>query len=401
MRYEFYKIDKDDKKKIINKYLYVKDWNIFHKIYNLINPDDRHFYEMIGDKCKFFLDIDGKNIDCIDWNIYLKEIEEALYKLFTMEFNLKIKVIKCQSISLTDEPKKSCHFIIPEFSFLVNDCKYICNILKNNYIKNKKILDIIDDTVYGINRCLRIPLSSKMGSKRIKIVTSEHYYESFISDIEKTKFININRSEEINIINKKDKFFKQKNNYTLNNKENLYINIINNIIDKNKKCFKIRNNGIIGNMIICDRIYPSLCLVCNRIHEKENPFLIVNQDQKKIYFYCRRNKKPTIYSVHQYIINKTRNYDNKYINTNNHLLNNELLKIYQNNILYKNNLFNSIILFKIKNFTFLISSFMNIILNLDNNKLFFIEKNINNNKLNLKQYTNVSINDHYFHTIFI
>jgi len=321
---------------------------------------------MIGDKCKFFLDIDGKNIDCIDWNIYLKEIEEALYKLFTMEFNLKIKVIKCQSISLTDEPKKSCHFIIPEFSFLVNDCKYICNILKNNYIKNKKILDIIDDTVYGINRCLRIPLSSKMGSKRIKIVTSEHYYESFISDIEKTKFININS-----------------------------------IIDKNKKCFKIRNNGIIGNMIICDRIYPSLCLVCNRIHEKENPFLIVNQDQKKIYFYCRRNKKPTIYSVHQYIINKTRNYDNKYINTNNHLLNNELLKIYQNNILYKNNLFNSIILFKIKNFTFLISSFMNIILNLDNNKLFFIEKNINNNKLNLKQYTNVSINDHYFHTIFI
>lgn len=240
-----------------------------------------------------------------------------------------------------------------------------------------------------------------MGSKRIKIVTSEHYYESFISDIEKTKFININRSEEINIINKKDKFFKQKNNYTLNNKENLYINIINNIIDKNKKCFKIRNNGIIGNMIICDRIYPSLCLVCNRIHEKENPFLIVNQDQKKIYFYCRRNKKPTIYSVHQYIINKTRNYDNKYINTNNHLLNNELLKIYQNNILYKNNLFNSITLFKIKNFTFLISSFMNIILNLDNNKLFFIEKNINNNKLNLKQYTNVSINDHYFHTIFI
>lgn len=42
---------------------------------------------------------------------------------------------------------------------------------------------------------------------------------------------------------------------------------------------------------------------------------------------------------------------------------------------------------------------MNIILNLDNNKLFFIEKNINNNKLNLKKYTNVSINDHYFHTI--
>jgi hypothetical protein len=73
--------------------------------------------------------------------------------------------------------------------------------------------------------------------------------------------------------------------------------MVNNSINEKKSTFKIRKNGIKGNMIICDRMLPSYCQQCNRIHELENPFIIVNEDKNKIYLYCRRNNKATTYNI--------------------------------------------------------------------------------------------------------
>jgi hypothetical protein len=210
-------------------------------------------------------------------------------------------------------------------------------------------------------------LSSKIDSKRIKLVNNKYYKDSFISDIENTRFINgfnhtsvIKNSAILNVNNKK-----VKTNYSnLDCKENLYMNIINNIIDKNKKCFKIRNNKIGGNMIICDRIHSSFCQKCNRVHEKENPFLIVNEAKKEIYFYCRRNKEPSIYSINLYLTD-----NNKIIENKNPESFDEVFRIYQNNILYKNKKINNIILFKFKNTIFFISPFLNMILNLNGHNL--------------------------------
>lgn len=135
--------------------------------------------------------------------------------------------------------------------------------------------------------------------------------------------------------------------------------MINNEIDKNKKCFKIRNNDIRGNMIICDRVHPSYCQKCNRIHEKENPFLVVDESKRKVYFYCRRNKNPSIYNIHPYIIN------NNKMENKNRIIFDDLFRIYQNNILYKNKKINNIILLKFKNTIILMSPFLNITLNIN------------------------------------
>lgn len=360
MRYETYKHNK-----IINKYMYIKDWDIFHKIYKIINYKDRHFYEMIGNKCKFFIDIDGKDIQIDDWIFYIDTIEKELINFFRNELGIEIKTIKCESKETENEKKKSCHIIIPEYCFLIEDCKYLCEKFINVHIKNKKIKDIIDLSVYGKNRCLRIPLSSKIGSKRIKLVDDRYYNESFISDVKNTRFINclnnkiiIKNSTNLNLKNNNGK--DGKNNYNkLYNNYNIYLNIINNEIDKNKKSLKIRNNDIKGNMIICDRIHPSFCQKCNRIHEKENPFLIVDESKRKIYFYCRRNKNPSIYNIQSYII------DNNKIETKIKFNFDDLFRIYQNNILYKNKKVNNIILLKFKNTIILMSPFLNILLNIN------------------------------------
>jgi hypothetical protein len=46
------------------------------------------------------------------------------------------------------------------------------------------------------------------------------------------------------------------------------------------KEFMIRKR--MGNLVVLDRIYPSYCDVCKRVHESENAYVVGK------YFYCRR-----------------------------------------------------------------------------------------------------------------
>lgn len=43
-----------------------------------------------------------------------------------------------------------------------------------------------------------------------------------------------------------------------------------------------------GRLIPLKRLKPSFCIVCQRIHENENPYLTLSPDSTKIYFHCRR-----------------------------------------------------------------------------------------------------------------
>ena len=49
---------------------------------------------------------------------------------------------------------------------------------------------------------------------------------------------------------------------------------------------------VTGEIVILKRLVPSYCGVCERRHDKQDPFLLVSND--KVYFYCRRKDTPTI-----------------------------------------------------------------------------------------------------------
>jgi hypothetical protein len=58
-----------------------------------------------------------------------------------------------------------------------------------------------------------------------------------------------------------------------------------------------------GNLIVTfRRKNPTFCEICKRIHENENPFVIVRGIERNIYFYCRRMEKDAIFlaSLGQY-----------------------------------------------------------------------------------------------------
>jgi hypothetical protein len=57
--------------------------------------------------------------------------------------------------------------------------------------------------------------------------------------------------------------------------------------------FKIRHRK--GNVIVLDRIKPSYCNICKRIHEHENGYVIVIDDEQ-IWYSCRRGKGIMLYN---------------------------------------------------------------------------------------------------------
>jgi len=46
--------------------------------------------------------------------------------------------------------------------------------------------------------------------------------------------------------------------------------------------------GINGPIVMLKRTKPSKCKICERVHEHENPYLVVIGDEKSVYFHCRR-----------------------------------------------------------------------------------------------------------------
>lgn len=52
--------------------------------------------------------------------------------------------------------------------------------------------------------------------------------------------------------------------------------------------FPYRVLSVKGSLILLKRLKPSHCRICDRVHENENPYLIVVGRRRKIYFNCRR-----------------------------------------------------------------------------------------------------------------
>lgn len=54
--------------------------------------------------------------------------------------------------------------------------------------------------------------------------------------------------------------------------------------------FPYRFDGIHGGIVCLKRLKPSRCSICNRVHDHENPYLVILGEgpRKTIYFHCRR-----------------------------------------------------------------------------------------------------------------
>lgn len=186
-----------------------------------------------------------------------------------------------------------------------NDCdKYSYHIVVNNWFHNNNLeakqfyvnvnnllpeeyRQYVDHMAYSTLQQFRMLWSTKRNHNRFKRqiigTTNNHFHDfnnSLITNVENCKYISIVVQERKEYINNE-----------VNTQQ------INDALITFKKFdpshYKIRN--IKNNLIILQRLEASACLICDRIHESENPFLII--ENNVLFFCCRRNIKKHLIGV--------------------------------------------------------------------------------------------------------
>jgi hypothetical protein len=296
----------------------------FIMAYQNIPMEERHFYEIIvgswEQKPHFDLDFktenglfntlrpDGSPVSYTS-NQILEILIDAIEKVLDEQhitINLETDVLIYSSCL---GEKNSYHLILNNWYHRNNEnakgfYQAVISKIPTELNNNK----LIDGSVYSTTQQFRILGSTKVGTYRPKILidkfcykgkTIEHKYPKLdeISKDEKDKQIYVSMFEESLITqtyncNALPNFAqeKEKIQYTNNTYYQVTPEIANFSLDKllGKENYKI--SKIKDGLIILQRIRPSQCGICKRVHENENPYLQISPTGNINYF-CRRSEE--------------------------------------------------------------------------------------------------------------
>lgn len=167
---------------------------------------------------------------------------------------------------------------------------------------NVNLRKYVDHGIYGNNKQLRMMNCCKWESKRIKTLQESFTYRDKVIkcdygelDNDVTRFI----SSLITIISgcKRLQSFAKKSLY--NKSEDIPEGDAHDAIDMTKKVlkenYKYEFESISGSIIVLRRKSPSFCIICQRIHDSQHPFLFILD--KKIYYNCRRHSDNKNYYI--------------------------------------------------------------------------------------------------------
>lgn len=254
------------KYEIYNKYkriyIYLNNWEQLINLYKIIPNENKHFYEVIGDYCKFFLILNmKKNNNNYKWIDNIKIIKNELKIFFKRIFGKNIDILEYRYINKEKKEGYICHLIIQKYCFNSDQCKYICDLFLKELNIYSDLIDIIDKNVYGKNKTLMIVGSKKINSENIKlffyddfnnIYSKNIYIKGLITNIEDTLLLSFD-----NYINDfiYDEIFNIDINYYF---DDYYINIYEDINIE----FDIKDNMGLCHKVDCFNIkdvYENLC----------------------------------------------------------------------------------------------------------------------------------------------
>ncbi len=283
-------------------------------IYQIKLPQrERCFYEIIlgesSQKPHFDLDIDNTYIDgeAVKDNL----IDNIIKVLNTINLKLKTDILVYTSHGVK---KQSYHIIINNYCHANNiEARAFYDKVVNNI--NPNYIQWIDRAVYSPTQQFRIVGSQKIGTYRVKIFQNKWSYHSdtiihkypedpdspeheMIMQLESSIIGYTGNCRFLPVFEPKPETIK---NYS--DTEDITIDdavegikLIANAgkISVNDVRFPYKFMGIDGPIVMLKRIKSSRCKLCNRIHEHENPYLLIIGEEKNVYFFCRRapqNKK--------------------------------------------------------------------------------------------------------------
>jgi hypothetical protein len=239
----------------------------FYKYYSMKNPSSRMYNEVINDEYsyqKFKLDIDG----FIGTN-EMKYMLESVRKIFRKLTKMYKPEIFVYNIST------SHHIVVTNLSFSATSCEMLANaIYERVYKQYPQEASLIDTTVYKKVQMFRLEGSTKYAQRRWKYLADtkelsplEIFKKGIISYVDECHHIN----DDTVVDTMLDIGVYQPSEYNSDIKRS---------VKKIPKGFIARK--VLDNLVVLNRIHPSFCDVCKRIHEHENAYMVGR------HFFCYR-----------------------------------------------------------------------------------------------------------------
>jgi hypothetical protein len=286
--------------------------------YFLKIPDSlRCFYELIlGEnmqKPHFDLDMElsPEELESKKDEMVLNDLLNAIVSLLAeKEVILNLEKDVC-IYSSHGEKKRSYHVIINFHCHSNNkEAKAFYYLIMEKLPKEYFEKKWVDLAVYSKTQQFRTYLSRKYGSNRIKQLNSTwkyndriitHVQEEIPDDDNHAFLLNLEESlvtarranckllPSFEIPNEFNKTFEKGENVEYD----LAMEALTLLAHKagtvpDDKLFPYRLESITGPFVILKRVRPSKCKLCNRIHHKQHPYLLIVPETKAVYFHCRR-----------------------------------------------------------------------------------------------------------------
>jgi len=304
----------------------------FAKFHQKIREEKRCFFEIIlGDhpqKPHFDIEVEAtklnlspEDLDRLS-NDLINKFLEVMIPLFEKLYRVKLNLETDLLIFTSHGPKKkSYHVIIDNYCHSNNkEAKAFYQEVITRM--PEELRSFIDGSVYSKKQQFRIVGSQKKGSGRIKTLLSPWFYQgkeikyryreepsnpghrlvltleaSLVSFISNCRLLtNLLEESETKIGSKweweKDDLHPETVKMALDllsEKED---------IPETSSNFPYEVRDVMGGLILLKRKYPSHCQVCHRIHEHENPYMLVLTDDNEVrhvYFDCRRAEGKRLY----------------------------------------------------------------------------------------------------------
>lgn len=239
----------------------------FYAHYLTKDPSSRMYNEVINDKFspqKLKIDIDGRIGD--DEMTYLLKIIRKLFRYLTTI----IPEMLVYDIST------SHHIIVANFCFTAACCEMLASVICEKVSKRyPTVASLIDIGVYKKVQMFRIEGSTKYGQRRWKyfagtkkLSSLEIFKKGIISHVDDCHYIDADKVVDTALDIGVFKYAER---------ESEKMQSMNKSIPKE---FIVRK--IVDNLTVLDRIAPSYCDLCSRVHDNDGAYMVGKK------FFCRR-----------------------------------------------------------------------------------------------------------------
>ncbi len=250
--------------------------------------------------------------------LIIDEIVLQFKILFDIDINLETDIcIYSSHNTIVGQYKRSFHIVVNNYCFENNkEVKFFCErILKNLPEENRSF---VDDGVYKSKQNFRIVFSKKKNGNRYKYPILEwNYHDSKIQHYPGNGECILSSRHRFSLIVNESLItscagarllkmpipeYTEPHTKTLQPmdiEEGTFEKLMDVLINKFfKSNFPYIYSSITNGFILFTRKNPSMCPICERVHDNENAYAFISDD-KSMHFFCRRSKKRIIVSINK------------------------------------------------------------------------------------------------------